>query len=272
MVFWEWDFHNLKHKAEISRYIDNLEKDPSRARTMTTTEKISLNWGLPQWPRIGLGYTHEEKETMLNPIGLATTSLYTDKVSAKISHWNTSWETYLNVNSADLLTIGFSLSRKFQPFDPFQFTPKLGISRTTKPQKKLITDRYFAKLGSSLQIAETLTLKPTLEYTQVFNRLAALQTETISAKLSSSYNENKKSLSMSFSGGLKIQQDSNDLTNMHTYNFVLSIQRGLYDFLNLPHQTQSLSLKLTHNQKINYLNRVASTAQTSAMLMLDIIP
>lgn len=281
-VFWQWDFHRLKPKAEISRFINNLEEDPSRPRTMTTIERISVDWGLPKLPIISLGYTHELRETQSDAIGLVATSLSTKKVSAKISHWNTSWETYMNsrsatstrplIEDADLLKIGSSLSGKFQPFDPFHFMPKLGFSRTTQPRQKLMIDQYVAKLGSSLQIAKTFSLKPGLEYTQVLDRMASLQTGTIFAKLGSSYVEKERALSMSVFGGLKILQDSKDLTSSHSYDFVLSVQKGLYNYLKLPHRTQSLSLKLTYNQNINYLNREASAGQTSAMILLNIIP
>ena len=282
-VFWEWDFHNLKPRAEISRRIDKPNgKNLRRPRTIRTIERISVDWGQPKWPLITLGYTHELKEPESKSLRLPTSSISKDKINAKISHWNTSLETFVNSHSVgsggpltdniQMLKIGSLLSGRFKAFGPIQFIPKLGLNRASKPLQQLLTDQYFAKLGSSIRIAQSLTLKPGFEYTQLVNRLNSRQTETIFAKLGSSYIEKERTLSMSMFGGFKIRQDSQDSINLHTYDFVFSVQKGLYRWLKLPHRTQSLSLNLTHNQRINYLSRNASSAQTSAVLMLNIIP
>ena len=279
---WEWELYNVKPTVEISRFFDNVENDPSQPRTITTKEKFSVNWHRPRWPLVTLNYAHEFKETASKQIGLMSDSISTDRISTKFSYGETSWETYVNSQSvysqsshdanSDQLVAGSSLGTTFHPFKPIQFMPDLGMTRTSNPREETLTEKYFARFGSSLRVAKTLTLTPGFEYIQLFNRPDALETETIFAKLGSSYVEKENSLTVSMFGGFKVRQDSTDVTNQRTYDFSFSVDKGIQNYFHFAHRKQTLSLTLTHNQLVDTITREASTSKTAAMLFLRFIP
>ena len=279
---WEWELLNVKPTVEISRFFDNVENDPSQPRTITTREKFSVNWNRPRWPLVTLNYAHEFKETASKQIGLMNDSISTDRISTKFSYGQTSWETYVNSQStysqsshdtnSEQLVAGSSLGTTFHPFKPIQFMPNLGMTRTSNPREETLTEKYFAKFGSSLRVAKTLTLTPGFEYIQLFNRPDALETETIFAKLGSSYVGKENSLTVSMFGGFKVMQDSTDVTNQRTYDFSFSVDKGIQNYFHFAHRKQTLSLTLTHNQLVDTITREASTSKTAAMLFLRFIP
>ena len=65
---------------------------------------------------------------------------------------------------------------------------------------------------------------------------------------------------------------SNTAANPQTYDLTFLVQKDLGRFFNLAHRQQTLSLKIAHNQQINSLSTEAQSAQTSAMLLVSIMP
>ena len=281
-LVWEWELDTVKPTVEISRFFDNVENDPSQPRTVTTREQFSVNWHRPHWPVVTLDYNHEFKETESRQIGLINDSISTDRISTTFSYGETSWETYVNSQStfspssldgpSDQLIAGSSFGTTFHPLKPIQFMPNLGMTRTSNPREETLTEKYFAKFKSSLRVAKTLTLTPGFEYIQLFNRPDALETETIFAKLGSSYVGKDNSLTVSMFGGFKVMQDSTDVTDQQTYDFSFSVDKGIQNYFHFPHRKQTLSLTLTHNQLVDKIAREASSSQTAAMLFLRFIP
>ncbi len=69
-----------------------------------------------------------------------------------------------------------------------------------------------------------------------------------------------------------LNKTSNTAANPQSYDLTFLVQKDLGDFFNLAHRRQTLSLKIAHNQQINSLSAEAQGAQTSAMLLVSIIP
>jgi hypothetical protein len=80
------------------------------------------------------------------------------------------------------------------------------------------------------------------------------------------------SLSVSILGQYILNQHSNASANPQIYDVSLLVKQDMHDFLGLNHHQQTLSLKIAHNQQVNAFSPQAQPAQTSAMLLVSIIP
>jgi hypothetical protein len=99
-----------------------------------------------------------------------------------------------------------------------------------------------------------------------------MKMDTLSANLGYSYRASDDSLQVSMLGQYIFKRTSNTVPNPQTYDLTFLAQKDLGDFFNLAHRQQTLSLKIAHNQQINSLSAEAQDAQTSAMLLVSIIP
>ena len=281
-LFWEAAFHNWKPRVEVSRYVDNLEEDSTKPRTVTTSQRLSVDWSQNGLSSLTFTYGHDYKE--IQSVGTRPTT-HTENVNtfnATFSVGRSFFDSYLksqNVASghttnqdANYVTIGSSWTAQFQPVERLLLKPKVSFSRTASNHKERLNERYVAKLASSVRLFDFVAIKPTLAYVQLFDRITGVRTETIDTKWAYSYSNPQHALSLSVFGGLKIHQDSKELTNLHTYDFSFSLEKNLQDILQFTHRRQALQFNITHNQQINYLDRPSSSGNTSAMLLIRITP
>lgn len=281
-LFWEGDFHNWKPRVEVGRYVDNLEEDSTKPRTVTTSQKLSVDWNQKGVSSLTFTYGHDYKEIQSIGNRPTTHTASTNTFNAKFSLGRSFFESYLKSQNmasenttnqdANYVTVGSSWAARFQPVERLLLKPKLSFSRTASNHKERLNEWYVAKLASSIKLFELVTIKPTLEYVQLFDRITGVRTETIDTKWAYSYSNPQHSLLLSIFGGLKINQDSKELTNLHTYDFSLSLEKNLKDILQFTHRRQALQLTVTHNQQVNYLDRQSSSGNTSAMLLVSITP
>jgi hypothetical protein len=156
--------------------------------------------------------------------------------------------------------------------EPVDLAPRWGFTRRGNSRGNLSNDRFYANLVSTFRITSTLTLKPEFKFTRDLNRFDALWTDTLSAKLGYSYLASDDSLRVSILGQYILNQYSNTGTNPQIYDVSLVVKKDMHDFLNLNHRQQTLSLKIAHNQQVNAFSPQTQHAQTSAMLLVSIIP
>ena len=281
-LFWEGDFHNWKPRVELGRYVDNLEGGSTKPRTVTTSQQLSVDWSHNGASSLTFTYGHDYKE--IQPIGNRPTT-HTASINtfnAKFSLGRSFFESYLKSQNlasdnttnqdANYVTVGSSWVARFQPVERLLLKPKLSFSRTASNHKERLNEWYVAKLASSIKLFEFVTIKPTFEYAQLFDRITGVRTEIIDTKWAYSYSNPQHSLLLSIFGGLKINQDSQELTNLQTYDFSLSLEKNLQDILQFRHRKQALQLTVTHNQQVNYLDSQSSSGNTSAMLLVSITP
>ena len=281
-LFWEAAFHNWKPRVEVSRYVDNLEEDSTKPRTVTTSQRLSVDWNQNGISSLTFTYGHDYKEIQSVGTRPTTHTVNVNTFNAKFSVGRSFFDSYLKSQNgasghttnqdANDVTIGSSWTARFRPVERLLLKPKVSFSRTASNHKERLNERYVAKVVSSVKLFEFVTIKPTLEYVQLFDRFTGVRTETIDTIWAYSYSHPQHSLSLSVFGGLKIHQDSQELTNLHTYDFSFSMEQGLKNYFNLPHREQTLNLKLTHKEQINNISREASTSRSSALLLLKFIP
>ena len=281
-LFWEGDFHRWKTRVEVGRYVDNLEEDSTKPRTVTTSQQLSVAWKQHGTSSLTFTYGHDYKEIQSIGNRPTTHTASTNTFNAKLSLGRSFFESYLksqNVASdnttnhnANYVTVGSSWAGRFQPVERLLLKPELSFSRTASNQTERLDEWYVAKLASSIKLFPFVTIKPTLEYAQLFDRITGVRTETVDTKWAYSYSNPQHALSLSIFGGLKINQDSKELTHLHTYDFSFSLEKNLQGILQFPHRRQALQFTITHNQQVNYLDRQSSSGNTSAMFLVSLTP
>jgi hypothetical protein len=73
-------------------------------------------------------------------------------------------------------------------------------------------------------------------------------------------------------GKYVLNQTTQQTSNPQTYDMAVFIQKDLQDFFNLPHQQQFVSLKLSHNQQVNTVSSQTHESNSTAMLLVSILP
>jgi len=281
-LVWEWNLPLVTPKVEFSRFTSNVDGDLTRARTVANQQKFSLNWTIPNWTSLGLSYGRKQTDIFSRPEGPLSDAIATESVMANLafqhpmgkgnwfSYYQTSTSNYWESGTEE--EIGSTMSGTLHLLEPVDLTPQWGFTRRGNSGGTLNNDRFFANLGSTFRITPTLTLKPGFEFTRDVNRFDALRTDTVSAKLGYSYLASDDSLRVSILGQYILNQHSNTIANPQTYDVSLLVKKDMHDFLNLAHRQQTLSLKIAHNQQVNASSPQTQHGQTSAMLLVSIIP
>jgi len=281
-VRWEWKLPLVTPTIEVSRYSDNVEDDPFRTRTIATKQKFSLNWGLPKDSQLSLSYGREQQDVFTHPDGPLTYSLTTDSSLAKLSlghpmgtgflsaHYRTSKSTFDEKSIQQ--EIGSTLGGTFHFFDPIDVLPEWGFFRTTDSQEGRLQDRMFGNISTTLRATPTQVIKPRIEFHRTHYFLTNQRTDTFSAKIGYSYKALDDSLRVAMSGQYVLKQTSLNRSNPQTYDLAILIHKDLHPYLRLPHRQQTLSLKVSRNQHFDAFSNPAPLGQTTAMLLMSIVP
>jgi hypothetical protein len=103
-------------------------------------------------------------------------------------------------------------------------------------------------------------------------RFDELRTDTLSANLGYSYLASDDSMRISILGQYILNQNSNISADPQIYDISLLIKKDVHQLFKLNHRQQTLSLKIAHNHQVNAFFPVNQPAQTSAMLLVSILP
>jgi hypothetical protein len=281
-LVWEWNLPLVTPKVEFSRFTSNVDGDLTRDQTVANQQKFSLNWTIPNWPSLALSYGRQQTDIFTRPEGPLSDAITTESVMANLSFQHAvgtgNWFSYYQTSTSNFWEsgteeeIGSTMSGTLHLLEPVDLTPQWGFARRGNSGGTLNHDRFFANLGSTFRITPTLTLKPGFEFTRDVNRFDALRTDTVSATLGYSYLASDNSLRVSILGQYILNQTSDASANPQTYDVSLLVKKDMHDFLNFAHRQQTLSLKIAHNQQVNAFSPQTQSAQTSAMLLVSIIP
>jgi hypothetical protein len=279
---WEWSLPIVTPKIEFSRFTSNADGDPTRSQSIANQQKFSLNWTIPDWPSLALTYGRKQTDIFTRPEGPLSDAITTETVSANLSFLHGAgkgdWSSYYKTSHSELgengteEEIGSKMSGTLNLLEPVDLMPKWGFTRRVNSRGTMANDRFFANLGSSFRVSSTSTLKPGVEFTRDMNRFDAIQTDTLSAKLGYAYLPADNSFHVSILGQYILNQHSNTNVNPQIYDVSLLFKKDVRDYLHLNHGQQTLSLKIAHKQQVNALYPQAQPAQTSAMLLVSIIP
>ncbi len=279
---WEWNLPFVTPQIELSRFTSNVEGDLSRSQTVANQQKFSLLLAPPNLPSLSLGYVRQQTNIFTRPEGPLADAITTESVSANLSFLHGAgkgdWSSYYKTSQSEFVEngsveeIGTKMSGTLNLLEPVDLTPQWGFTRRVNSRGTMANDRFFAKLGSNFRVSPTSTLKPGVEFARDLNRFAALHTDTLAAKLGYAYLAADDSLDVSILGQYILSQRSNTPANPQIYDVSLLFKKDVRDYLHLNHRQQTLSLKITHNQQMNTTSSQTQYGQTSAMLLVSIIP
>ncbi|WNM59123.1 hypothetical protein [Candidatus Nitrospira allomarina] len=279
---WEWNLPFVTPQIELSRFTSNVEGDLSRSQTVANQQKFSLLLSAPNWPSLSLGYARQQKDIFTRPEGPLSNVINTETVSANMSFLHGAgkgdWSSYYKTSQSEYgengseEEFGSKLGGTLNLLEPVDLTPQWGFIRRVNSRGTMANDRFFAKLGSNFRVSPTSTLKPGIEFARDLNRFDALRTDTLAAKLGYAYLAVDDSLHVSILGQYILNQRSNIPANPQIYDVSLLFKKDVRDYLHLNHRQQTLSLKIAHNQQMNNSSFQTQYGQTSAMLLVSIIP
>ncbi len=279
---WEWNLPAVTPKIEFSRFTSNVDGDPTRSQSIANQQKFTLDWTIPNWPSLGLSYARQQMDIFTRPDGPLSDAITTESVTANLSFQhaveNGNWSSYYKTSQSDFSEygtaeeIGSKMSGRLNLLEPVDLTPQWGFTRRVNSRGTIANDRFFVNLGSSFRVSPTLTLKPGVEFTRDLNRFDPPRTDTLSANLGYAYLAADDSLRVSILGQYILNQNSTTSANPQIYDISLLFKKDVHDYLNLNHHQQTISLKIAHNQQVNAFSPQTQAAQTSAMLLVSIIP
>ncbi|MGE0472757.1 MAG: hypothetical protein AB7P17_03900 [Nitrospirales bacterium] len=281
-MLWEWKLPLVTPKIELSRFSDNVDSDPLRARTIASKQTFSLNWALPEGSQLSLSYGREQRDVFTQPDGPLAESITTDSALAKLSlghpigtgFWSTRYRTYKDTLGEENLhqEMGSTMGGTFHLSNPIDVVPEWGFLRHTSSQEGPIEDRFFGNIGTVLRLTSTQEIKPRIEFQRNNNHQATERTDAFSAKLDYSFKAWNDSLRIAMSGKYVVKQTSLNNTDPQTCDVALLVHTDLHPLFRLPHRQQTLSLKVSHNQRIDTISSPTPPAQTTAMLLVSIAP
>jgi hypothetical protein len=281
-VQWEWKLPLVTPTIELSRYSDNVESDPFQPRTIASMQKFSLHLGLQQDSQLSLSYGREQRDVFTQPDGPLTNSMTTDSALAKLSlaypvgtgFLSTRYRTTKNSfgEQGTRQEIGSTMGGTWHFSNPIDVLPEWGFFRQIDSQEGLIQDRMFGNISSVLRLTPTQQIKPRFEFHRTHDFQSNQRTDTFCAKLGYSYMAWDHSLRLALSGRYVLKQTTLSATTPQTYDVALLIHKDLQPYLGLPHRQQTLSIKVSHNQLIDTFSSPTPTGQTTAMLMVSIVP
>lgn len=281
-LVWEWNLPFVTPQVELSRFTSNVEGDLSRSQIVANQQKFSLLLSAPNWPSLSLGYARQQTDIFTRPKGSLSDAITTESVSANLSFLHGAgkgdWSSYYKTSQSEFIEngteeeIGTRMRGTLNLLEPVDLTPQWGFTRRVNSRGTMANDRFFAKLGSNFRVSSTSTLKPGVEFARDLDRFDALRTDTLAANLGYSYLAVDDSLQVSLLGQYILNQRSNTPANPQIYDVSLLFKKDVRDYLHLNHRQQTLSLKIAHNQQMNTSSSQTHYGQTSAMLLVSIIP
>ena len=81
----------LGSKAELTRFHNNVQRDPTESRTIKSQGKVSFDLKVPQWPTFTLTYNRKGKETS-RPNDTVRKKSSTNTVSGTLRYSRSTWE------------------------------------------------------------------------------------------------------------------------------------------------------------------------------------
>ena len=279
---WEWQLPFVTPKVELSRFTKTAKNDLTRNQTISTRQKYSLGWTMSNWSSFMLSYGREQKESLDQEEGARSHATAIERVRAKLAiertagkgEWLLGYSTFTNDihDQGTLEKFHSTLKGNVQLFKGIDLTPRIGVIKQKNDKRNFSQERFFANCGTTVRLSTHQTIQPSFEWIRMNDHRSISASSTVSSKLQYSFRPAKYGYHISASGQYVLNKTSQQVSNPQTYDISIFVKKDLHDFLNLPHQQQFISLKLTHNQQINTLSSQTQPSSSAVMLLLSLIP
>ncbi len=281
-LLWEWQLPFVTPKVELSRFSNNVDHDPTRQQMISTRQQYSLDWTLPNLPSFTLGYGREQKDILsLSDESRSRTTLretVTTKIAFERSRGKGEWASRLSSSQNDIHDQGIleelhsTLKGTLNLYAPLKISPSFGFTRKNNAKQDFAQIRRFANLETIVRLSTEQTIQPSFEWNRMSRRNQGSISNILLSKLRYSYEPSTHGYHISIMGQYVLNQTTQQTSNPQTYDMSVFIQKDLHDLFNLPHQQQTVSLKFTHNQQVNTVPSKTHKKNSTAMLLVSIIP
>ena len=279
---WEWQLPFVTPKIELSRFANNKKHNPTRNQTVSTKQHYSLDWTIPDWPRLTLSYSREHKDIFSRAEGSRLGATFMERVMKKLSikrsawkaEWASGYSTFQNVihDQGTLEAFHSTVKSTVQSLESIDISPSVGFTQKTNAKQGFSQKRLFANIGMAIHLSPEQTIQPSFEWTRIHHHSQASISDTFFPRLKYSYAPSGYGYHISIIGRYVLKHTTDRGSNAHTYDLSLFVRKDLHDLLNFPHQQQFISLKLTHNQQVNILSSHTRPRGSTAMLLFSVIP
>ncbi len=164
----------LSSKAELTRFHNNVQRDPTESQTIKSQGKVSFDLEVPQWPKLTLTYKRTEKETS-RPNDTVRQEFSANTVSGKLRYSRSTWDAYVTSTHSyqqkrparsDTIGYDYGLGGSYRPIHALQIKPFLKFTRYIYPSRDYRKERLYASLVSDYSIIErSMTLSLTGRFT-----------------------------------------------------------------------------------------------------------
>ena len=277
---WEWKLPFVTPKVELSRLTNNVDHDPTRNQTIATRQQYSLDWTIPDWPRLMLTYGREQKDIFTRPEESRSDATLMERVTAKIAidrplgggEWSSRYTTFQNDihNHGTREELHSMMKGRLYLIKPIDISPSIGFAQQTNVKQDFSQNRLYANLETSIRLSTEHTIQPSFKWTRIGTQDQPLVSETLFSKLQYTYDLADQGYYLAIIGQYALSQTSRQDNNPQSYDMSLFVQKDLHNLIDLPHQQQFISLKLTHNQKVSALSSQLQRSDSTAMLLLRV--
>lgn len=281
-LLWEWKLPFVTPKVELSRFTNNVDRNPTHHQTVSTRQQYSLDWTIPNFPSVTLGYGRENKNIISPSEGSRAATTLQETVITKVAfkrprgkgEWASQFSSSHNdvQNQGTIEELRSNLKGTLNLNTLFTISPRIGFTRKNNAKQNFAQIRRFANLETIVRLSTEQTIQPGFEWNRINNRGQDPISNRLLSKLQYSYKPSNEGYQISIMGQYIFNQTSQQIHNTQTYDMSVFIKKDLHEILDLPHQQQTVSLKLTHNQQVNSLSTQIQPSHSTATVLLSMIP
>ena len=235
----------IKPQIEFRQYQDNVQEDQQKPQAKTSTSRLALTFDYSVLPSLTLAYETGKIQRTSRAGEDFDQRADATSYSANLWYGGNGWEIY-GTTSQYLETD--------QTNDNYQ------------------TNYFDHILGGSFTFFDSLTIDPSLQFTQAENPSDQYSSRQLYGNLGIYYFPPVTGLSFSLYGYFGMDRDSSGWVDNRNMDMFFSVEQDLKTWLDLPHQNTKLILRLDHSEYTDQISAEANTFEDSALLLLSISP
>jgi len=229
----------LRLKALFANFWDNVEQDPRRPRTTKTLGGTALGITLPGGSVLNFSYQRGTSETVGGPSKQAPQESWIEDMGASLYFYGGPiWD----------LTVSSSYSPSVNKLDP---------------SKKATS--YYHAIAGSYRPTESITIMPSLSFSEERYSWQGLRTATPTAMISFSYAPPSRNLSLTTYGFYSRSKSSDGWYDVQTVNLINSL---LIPFGKA--KKQAIAFELVYNQYLDAVYRYGSSEELLGRILYKV--
>ena len=231
----------LSSKAELTRFHNNVQRDPTASRTIKSQGKVSFGLEVPQWPTLTLTYDRRGKETS-RPNDTVRQEFSANTVSGKLRYSRSTWDAYVTSTHSYL----------------------------QKRPARSDTIVYDYALGGSYRPIHGLQIKPFLKFTRHIYPSHDYRKETVYASLVSDYSIIERSMTLSLTGKFTADETTDGDYDTQRFDGSIGLVKNLSNVFGLPDDRAILSVKLNYGRYMDLVYQGADLEKYSVLFLFEI--